>query len=136
MHYAVAGGPRKPKESGIEELKLLAASANCSIKEKKTELLILLSAIKGFSTTRSSHWHWIEGVFIFCWWAWPGTGLYLVSLWLANTLCKTFLGVMLKAKINSVNAAKYFFMIWSCIKKIDWCCKYTFCNNIAKNNIW
>ena len=57
LHYAIAGGPRRPKERGMEELKLLVASDNCRVNEKEMENLILLSEIKGHSTTRSSHGH-------------------------------------------------------------------------------
>ena len=57
LHYAIAGGPRRPKERGMEELKLLVVSDNCSVKEKEMEVLILLSEIKGHSTTRSSQGH-------------------------------------------------------------------------------
>ena len=57
LHYAIAGGPRRPKERGMEELKLLVVSDNCSVNEKELETLMLLSEIKGHSTTRSSHGH-------------------------------------------------------------------------------
>lgn len=104
------GGPLKPKEIDSERITFLTSEKVNSVNEGKTDFISNpFSKVYGAMTTLLSQWQLIPARFN-CGELESVKVLLTKSTWLANSLCKYFVGVLLKAKIASNTIPKNFLM--------------------------